>query len=73
MLGWLVVIDWAGLMAGRAASAVRMAGRFPFLPDTWWPGPEVHLVFIWMAKLMVLGLTMAWTGVLLYRHRLRRA
>ncbi len=71
-LGWLVLIYWVWLMAGWAAYLGRMAGKLRFLPDTWWPTPEVHLIFIGVAKLMALGLAMAWIGVLLYRRRLRR-
>jgi hypothetical protein len=70
-LGWMTLIAWAWLMAAWVAYLGRMAGGFRFLPDTWWPAPEVHLIFIGVAKLMVFGLAMAWIGVLLYRRRLR--
>ena len=50
-LGWVVLIWWAWLMAGWAAYLVRTAGRLRFIPAAWWPSPEVHLIFIAVAKL----------------------
>jgi hypothetical protein len=70
-LGWVVLIWWAWLMAGWTAYVARMAGRLPFIPHAWWPSPEVHLILIAVAKLMLVGLLMAWIGVVLYRRRLR--
>lgn len=70
-LGWVVLIAWICLLAAWAAYLGRLAGRFHFLPDTWWPQPEVHLIFIAVTKLMLFGLTLAWIAVLLYRRRLR--
>ncbi len=72
-LGWLALIGAAWVTVGWLAYLARMAGRLDFLPETWLPTPEVHLIFIGVFKLMVIGVIMAWFGVLLYRRRLRRA
>jgi len=71
-LGWVVLISWAWLMGAWVIYLGRITGRFRFLPDAWWPSPELHLIFIGAAKLMLVGLIMAWVAVLLYRRRLRR-
>jgi hypothetical protein len=71
-LGWVVLIACVWLTAGWVAYVGRIAGWFSFLPDTWWPSREVHLIFMGVAKLMVWVLIMAWIAVLLYRRRLRR-
>jgi hypothetical protein len=71
-LGWVVLIAWLWLMAAWVAYLARTTGSFRFMPSAWWPSPEVHLVFIGVAKLMLTCLFMAWIGVLLYRRRLRR-
>jgi hypothetical protein len=71
-LGWLVLISWVWLLAGWAAYLGRLAGKLRFPPEAWLPTPGVHLIFIGVAKLMIIGLTMAWLGVLLYRKHLRR-
>ena len=70
-LGWVVLIASAWLMAAWAAYMGWVAGRLRFIPVAWWPSPEVHLIFIAVAKLMLTGLLMTWIGVVLYRRRLR--
>ena len=70
-LGWVVLIGYAWLMAGWAAYMARMAGRLRLIPDAWWPSLEIHLIFIGVAKLMLMGLFMTWIGLILYRRRLR--
>jgi hypothetical protein len=71
-LGWVVLIAWAWLMAGWVIYLCRVTGRLRFFPDAWWPSPQVHLIFIGVAKLMLVGLIAAWIALLLYRRRLRR-
>ena len=71
-LGWVALITWVCLMAAWVIYLGRISGRFRLLPDAWWPSPELHLIFIGAAKLMVVGLTMAWIAVLLCRRRLRQ-
>ena len=71
-LGWVVLIAWVWLMAAWVIYLGRIGGRLRFLPDYWWPAPELHLIFIGVAKLMLVGLIAAWIAVLLYRRRLRR-
>jgi hypothetical protein len=71
-LGWLVLIGWLGLAAGWAAYLARLAGKLDFMPAAWWPAAETHLLLIAIVKLMVIGLSMGWIGVLLYRRHLRR-
>jgi hypothetical protein len=63
-----VLIGWAWLMAGWAAYLARVAGRLGFVPQAWWPSPEVHLIFIGVAKLMLTGLFMTWIRLILYRR-----
>ncbi len=70
-LGWVALIAWVWLMAGWVIYVCRVAGSLRFLPDAWWPSPQVHLIFIGVAKLMLVGLIAAWIAVLLYRRRLR--
>jgi hypothetical protein len=70
-LGWVVLIASAWLMAAWAAYMGRVTGRLRFIPAAWWASPEVHLIFIAVAKLMLTGLLMTWIGVVLYRRRLR--
>ena len=72
-LGWVVLIALAWLMAAWGIYLGRITGRFQFLPDEWWPPPQVHLIFIGVAKLMLVGLIAAWIAMVLYRRRLRRA
>jgi len=72
-LGWLALIGVAWVTVGGCVYLARMAGRLTFLPETWLPTPEVHLIFLGVAKLMIFALVMAWLGVVLYRRRLRRA
>lgn len=72
-LGWTALISWVWLMAAWVIYLGRAGEWFSFLPDWWWPAPEVHLIFIGVAKLMLVGLIAAWIAVLLYRRRLRRA
>lgn len=72
-LGWTVLIAWVWLMAAWVIYLGRIGGWLRFLPDWWWPSPELHLIFIGIAKLMLVGLIGAWIAVLLYRRRLRRA
>ncbi len=71
-LGWLTIISYLWLVVGWLAYMARLAGKLTFIPDTWWPTPEVHLLFLAVAKLMVFGLFLSWLGVVLYRRRLRR-
>ena len=71
-LGWLTVIGFIWVTVAWVVYLARLAGRMSFLPDNWLPTPEVHLIFIGAAKLMVIAVAMAWFGVLLYRRRLRR-
>jgi hypothetical protein len=71
-LGWVALIAWLWLMAGWVIYLARIAGRLPLFPDAWWPSPEVHLIFLGAAKLMVVSLIMAWLAVVLYHRRLRR-
>ena len=71
-LGWVVLIVWGWLMAAWVIYLGRIRGVFRFLPDEWWPPPQLHLIFLGAAKLMLVGLIAAWIAVLLYRHRLRR-
>jgi len=70
-LGWVVLLASAWLMAAWAAYISRAAGRLRFIPDAWWPSPEVHLILIAVAKLMLTGVFMTWIGTVLYRRRLR--
>jgi hypothetical protein len=72
-LGWVALIASVWLLAGWVAYLARITGKLRFIPDAWWPSPEVHLIFIGAAKLMVMGLIMAWLALLLYRGRLRRS
>lgn len=71
-LGWVVLIFWVWLMGGWVIYLGRITGSFRFFPDEWWPPPQLHLIFIGIAKLMLVGLIAAWIAVLLYRRRLRR-
>jgi len=71
-LGWVVVITVVWLTAAWGVYIARVAGAFSFVPREWLPSPEVHLIFIVVAKLMLVGLITAWIAVLLYRRRLRR-
>ena len=72
-LGWLVLIAWGWLTAVWVVYLGWIAGSLGFVPDAWWPSPELYWIFIGVGKLMVVGLAMAWIAVLLYRRRLRRA
>jgi len=71
-LGWTAVILLVWVLAGYALFLVRVTGRFRLFPDVWMPSPEVYLIFIGIAKLLAVGLILAWIAVLLYRRRLRR-
>ena len=71
-LGWVALITWVWVLAAWVVYLGRIAGGFRFVPDAWWPSPELHLIFIGAAKLMLVGLIMAWIAVLLYRRRLRQ-
>lgn len=72
-LGWTVLIAVAWLTSAWLFYLGRITGAFRLLPDAWWPSPQLHLIFIGAAKLMLLALITGWVAVLLYRHRLRRA
>ena len=72
-LGWLALIGIVWVTVGWLAYLARMAGWLSFLPETWLPTPEVHLIFLGVFKLMVVVLIMTWTGVVLYRRKMRRA
>ena len=70
-LGWTAAIMMGWVTVAYVMFLGRISGRcWPF-PDGWFPSPAVHLIFIGVAKLMALGLVMAWIAVLLYRRRLR--
>jgi len=71
-VGWVVLIGLAWVTAAWAMYLGRITGRLHVLPDAWWPSPQVHLIFIGVAKLMVVALLMAWIAMLLYRRHLRR-
>jgi hypothetical protein len=71
-VGWVVLIGFLWLMGAWAVYIGRITGRLRLLPDAWWPSPQVHLIFIGVAKLMVLALLTAWIAMLLYRRYLRR-
>jgi hypothetical protein len=71
-VGWVVLIALGWVMAAWAIYLGRITGRLHFLPDAWWPSPPVHLIFIGIAKLMVVALVITWIAMLLYRRHLRR-
>jgi len=71
-VGWVVLIGFLWLMGAWAVYLGRITGTLRLLPDAWWPSPPVHLIFIGVAKLMMLALLMAWVAMLLYRRYLRR-
>lgn len=71
-LGWLTLIGFAWVTVAWLSYLARLAGHLSFLPEHWLPTPEVHLIFIGLAKLMIIAVAMAWLGVVLYRRRLRR-
>jgi len=70
-LGWTAIIMLVWVMAGYVLFLGRVTGRFWPVPDAWFPSPEVHLIFIGVAKLLAVCLVLAWIAVLLYRRRLR--
>ena len=71
-LGWTALIGAAWLTLAWIIYLGRLTHRLRLLPDDWWPSPELHLIFLGAAKLMLVGLIAAWIAVLLYRRRLRR-
>ena len=70
-LGWTAVIMLAWVTVGYALYLGRITGHFWPVPDGWFPTPEVHLIFIGVAKLIGVCLLLAWIAVLLYRRCLR--
>ncbi len=68
--GWLAVIMLAVVLVAYAMFLGRVTGRFWPIPDNWFPTPQVHLIFIGIAKLIAICLILAWLGVRLYRRRL---
>jgi len=70
-LGWTGAIMMGWVIVGYAAYLGRITGHFWPVPDAWFPTPEVHLIFIGVAKLIAVCLVLAWIAVLLYRRRLR--
>lgn len=71
-VGWVVLIALGWVMAAWVIYLGRVTGRLRFLPAAWWPSPPVHLIFIGIAKLMVVALVITWIAMLLYRRHLRR-
>lgn len=69
-LGWTAAIVLAWVILAYALYLARVSGCWP-LPAAWFPAPEVHLIFIGVAKLMGLAFAMGWIAVLLYRRRYR--
>jgi hypothetical protein len=70
-LGWTAVIMLVWVLAGWVVYLGWVTGRFRLFPDAWMPSPEVYLIFLGIAKLLAVGLILAWIAVLLYRRRLR--
>jgi hypothetical protein len=71
-LDWVVFMGFVWLMAAWAIYLGRITGGLRLLPDEWWPPPQLHLIFLGVAKLMLVGLIAAWIALPLYRRRVRR-